>query len=540
MTTASQRPDLPREVEQWRREAQHALVARDYRAAHERCIRILQAVPDHADAMFLLGMIAAEHENFRKAAQVIERAIALDASRAEYHAQLGRCFIALNQPREAMQAALRALQCNPKDALTLDTIGVVMTRAGDYAEAVAPFRRAVALDPRKAAYRYNLGTALQFIGDFSGAQAEYRRAIELDPAHFRAWSSLAQVARAAFTDAEVAHIEALLARAECAPDGVDAQLHLCHALAKHFEDQGQYARAFEYLERGKRRKRAATRYSSDHDAALFAAVRDVCSEAFLAGQSGDESREPLFIVGMPRTGTTLIERILSSHPDVYSAGELTEFALTIKRAAGTSSNLVLDVETLRAAAHLDWKAIGAEYIRGTRPRTGHTRHFIDKMPLNFLYAGFIRRALPNARIICVRRNPLDACLSNYRQLFATQFPYYNYAYDLLDAGRYYVLFDSLAKYWRETLGERYCEVAYEDVVADTEAQARRLIAFCGLEWHPACLEFHANAAPVATASSVQVRQPIYRTSIGRWKRFSSAIDPLRMLLSQHGLVDPAS
>ena len=531
----SQRPEPPREVEQWHREARRALGARDYRAAHEHCIRILQAVPHHADAMFLLGMIAAEHENFRKAVDVIERAIKLDATRAEYHAQLGRCFIALNQPRDAMRAAQTALQCKPSDPLALDTIGVVMTRAGEYAEAVDPFKKAVALDPHNAAYRYNLGAALQFIGNFDAARAEYRRALEIDPAHFRAWSSLAQIGRSAFSDADILQIEELLTSAATAPNGVDAQLHLCHALAKHFEDQGQYARAFEYLEQGKRRKRATTRYSPESDAALFAAVRESCANEFFSNRSdGSESREPIFVVGMPRTGTTLVERILSSHPDVYSAGELTEFALTIKRAARTPSNLVLDVETLRAAVKFDWGKIGDEYVQRTRPRTGHTRHFIDKMPLNFLYAGFIRRALPNAKIICVRRNPLDACLSNFRQLFATQFPYYNYAYDLLDTGRYYLLFDSLAKYWREKLGDRYCEVAYEDIVADTECQARRLIAFCDLDWHPACLEFHANAAPVATASSVQVRQPIYRTSLERWKKYDEQIKPLQALLREAG------
>ena len=160
---------------------------------------------------------------------------------------------------------------------------------------------------------------------------------------------------------------------------------------------------------------------------------------------------------------------------------------------------------------------------------------IDKMPLNFFYAALIHRALPNAKIICLRRGALDACLSNYRQLFATTFSYYNYTYDLLDTGRYYIEFDSLVRHWRETLpATRYREVRYEDVVEHTEREARALVEFCGLDWNPACLAFHENAAPVATASSVQVRRPIYRTSLERWRKYEAEIAPLKKLLEEAG------
>lgn len=326
--------------------------------------------------------------------------------------------------------------------------------------------------------------------------------------------------------ADVEHIQIAL---DSEPD-VDAELHLCHALAKHHEELKEYARAFVYLERGKRRKRAALRYSIEADATLFAAARETAVDRGALEGNGSDSVEPVFIVGMPRTGTTLVERILSSHPDVFAAGELTNFALVVKRAARTSSNLVLDAHTLGAAMRLDLTRIGDAYVDSTRPRTGHTRRFIDKMPLNFFYAGLIQRALPRAKIICLRRNALDTCLSNYRQLFATSFSYYNYAYNLLDTGRYYQMFESLAQHWREHLGDNYCEVQYESVVADTEAEARRLVAFCGLEWHPSCLSFHENSAPVATASSVQVRQPVYHTAVERWRKYETELSELRGLL----------
>jgi tetratricopeptide (TPR) repeat protein len=517
----------------WHKEAERALSRRDYRLAHSLCLRILAAEPRHADALFLLGMIAAEHANHRKAIEVIDRAIAIAPDHAEYHAQRGRCLIAVQRPREAFEAAQRALELRPTDALTLDTIGVVMTRSGAHAEAVAPFRRAVDLDPGKAPYHYNLGAALQFVGDLAAAEAEYRRAIALDPQLHRAWSSLAQVARAALTADEIATLEQALADPRL---DADAELHICHALAKQREDEGEYALAFRYLARGKRRKAATLDYRFAADQALFAAAGDLATALERSTSAGCPSAEPIFIVGMPRTGTTLVERILSSHPRVFSAGELTNFGLVVKRATATASNRVLDAETLAAAAHCDPGALGKDYVDSTRPRTGHTERFIDKMPLNFFYAPLIRRALPNAKIICLQRNPLDTCLSNYRQLFATTFSYYNYAYDLLDTGRYYAAFSALTQRWRRTIPANYLEVRYEDVVAHTEREARRLVEFCELPWDARCLAFQDNAAPVATASSAQVRQPIYRTAVERWRRYESELAPLTSLLQDAGVL----
>jgi tetratricopeptide (TPR) repeat protein len=520
-------------VTEWHKEAERALNRRDYRLAHELCLKTLAAQPDHADALFLLGVIAAEHGNFRKAVDVIDRALQLAPAKAEYWAQRGRCLLGLQRPREAFEAARNALELEPRDAPTLDTIGVVMTRAGAHAEAIAPFRRAVARDAANAAYRYNLGASLQFVGELEAAEAEYRHALRLDPTFHRAWSALAQVARAPLTAAEIAALERALEQPSLDPD---VELHLCHALAKQHEDQGRYAAAFRVLERGKRRKAATLGYTFAADEALFAAAARLPDALAHRAGAGHESREPIFIVGMPRTGTTLVERILSSHPQVFSAGELTNFGLVLKRAAATPSNRVLDAATLDAAAHCDFAAVGAAYVDSTRPRTGHRERFIDKMPLNFFYAPLLRRCLPNAKIVCLRRNPLDTCLSNYRQLFATSFSYYNYAYDLLDTGRYYAAFHALTTSWREALPDNYLEVHYEDVVDRTEHEARRLVEFCGLPWDARCLAFERNTAPVATASSAQVRRPIYRSGLERWRHYERELEPLRALLAAAGVL----
>ncbi len=525
-----------RELELWYRQAEQALSARDYPRAHQLCMQILASAPDFAGAMFLLGRIALEHRNFGKAAEVLERAVQLDASRPRYHAQLARCLLALSRPRPALEAATKALALQPDDALTLDTIGVVMTRTGSHEPALQAFEQAVAREPDNPAYLYNLGTSRQFSGRFAEAEHALRRVLQLDANSYRAWTALAQVVRGPFAIEDVDRLSHALEQATTA----DAQLHLCHALAKHHEELHEYSTAFQFLSRGKQAKRATLQYSSQFDAELFTAARQSFTSTAVAG---DESREPIFIVGLPRTGTTLIEQILAAHPQVFAAGELTNFALAVKRAARTPSNLVLDAATLTASG-LDFRRIGAEYVASTRPRTGHTAHFIDKMPLNFFFAGMIRRALPNAKIICLRRHPLDTCLANYRQLFATNFPYYNYAYDLLDTGRYYLQFDALMQHWRATLGAGFCEVDYEAVVEDTEREARRLVEFCDLPWDPACLSFHRSEQPVATASSVQVRQPIYKSSVARWRKYQQELAPLRQLLSGvisgHGIPRPAT
>jgi Flp pilus assembly protein TadD len=510
------------QIAEWLGAAHRAFERCAYRDAHMHSMRVLERDPTTAEAYFVLALIAGAHDQFAKALDVIERALRFDPGNAIYHAHRGRFLIGLRRFADALQAAEQGMRVGPPDALTWDTLGVVLTRAGAHEKAVEPYRCAVALDPSKTNYWYNLGAALQFVGDFTEAEQAYRRVLELEPDHARAWSALAQVAK--LTDADAAALEDLLRGTL----SVDAELHLCHALAKHLETRGDYTRSFALLERGKRRKRAEIGYSIESDRELFEAAR----KTNVGPLDGFESSEPIFIVGMPRTGTTLVERIVSSHRDVFAAGELSHFSIAVKQVCGTPSPQVLDAETLAACARADVRGIGELYVSATRPRTGHTRHFIDKMPLNFFYAGVIRRALPNAKIICVRRNAMDTCLSNFRQLFATSFRYYHYSYDILDTGRYFLEFDALARYWRETLDANYMEIAYEDIVADTEREARRLLAFCGLDFDPACVQFHRNEAPVATASSVQVRQPIYKDAVERWRRYERELTPLRELLER--------
>jgi hypothetical protein len=312
------------------------------------------------------------------------------------------------------------------------------------------------------------------------------------------------------------------------------------ALAKEHEDTDAYPEAFEGYTRAKSAGRRPSRDPIRHDSmirdekmvtSLIRAFPPVPTKI----SGGDATTEPLFIIGMPRTGTTLLERILSSHPEVTSAGELQNFPAALQRASGSALPILFDPALSERIASVDWRALGANYLESTRPVSGQTPRFIDKLPHNFLYAGFIARALPNAKIICLRRDPMDTCIGNFRHLFEQESPYYDYSFDLLDTGRYYVLFDRLMAHWRSVFPGRILEVNYETVVESQETSTRLLLEFCGLPWDDACLRFEKNLAPVNTPNAWQVRTPIYRNAIKRWKKFEPQLQALRALLEDAGI-----
>lgn len=504
-----------------------------YQEAHAYCARILSLEPGHADAHFLMGMIAFAQHRVAKALALIDRAIARVPDNSEYLARRAQCLALMNRDTEALQAADRALKLEPDSALTLDTIGVTMSRIGAHEVAADVLARAVKAKPKEPQFHFNLAAANLFLGDFKLAEASYETAVSLQPQFYRGHWALSDLVEATPEHNHIDRLEKLLEAAEADTDGA---LYICHALAKEWEDLGDFGKALDYLIQGNARKRESIEYSSDQDRVLFDSMQGLFDTAFIErAPAGEPSPEPIFIVGMPRTGTTLVERILSSHSKVYSAGELQNFGLVLKRASGSRSNRILDADTVEKGARIDFSDLGQRYLASTRPATGQTSRFVDKMPMNFLYIGFILLALPDAKIVCLRRHPLDTCVSNFRQLFRLNQSYYGYACDLSDIAQYYIMFDRLMSHWDEVLPGKVLELHYEQLVGDQEQQTRRLLAFCDLEWEDACLNFHENKAPIATASAVQARQPIYPDSIGRWKRYGDKLDAIKKQLEAAGI-----
>ncbi|OOG65488.1 sulfotransferase [Rhodanobacter sp. B04] len=493
--------------------------------------KLLPHTPNQPFVCYIAGVAHLELEEMSQALSLLRKATYLEPQRADFATQYAKALALLRLTREARLAADRALALSPNDPATLNALGVVYAATHQHEQSSTILRRAVALMPDYAPYRFNLATALIAIGALDDAEQELEACIRLDPLYWRSHQTLAQLRRQTVTDNHLERLQMLLARHN---GDADARLHLNMALAKEFEDIGNYPEAFEHLVQGKAAGRQSNGYTIESDERLFKALETVAPGP-QATTSGCLNEEPIFVIGMPRTGTTLLERIISSHPDVQSAGELQNFGMAFGYVTRSESAMLLDPETIARAGQIDWTQLGETYLSSTRPGTGHKPRFIDKLPHNFLYAGFIAQALPHARIICLRRDPVDTCLSNFRQSFSPTAPYYGYSFDLLDIGRYYVLFDRLMAHWQRAFPGRILEVNYETLVDEQEASSRRLLEFCGLNWDDACLHFEDNPAPVNTASAVQVRTPVYRSALQRWKKYEPQLRELLELLSSAGI-----
>lgn len=487
--------------------------------------------PRDAEALFVLAMASAEAGRVGDALRLIDPARRLAPANAEYAAQAARLLILARQDAAAAQAAQAAAALPTDDAHVLDTIGCVFARLGDHGAALPLFARAVALAPDDTACRFNYATSLGFFGKTTEATEQFEAVIVREPdAAGRAHLGLAGLRRHSAVDNHVPRIEAALARAH----DPDERLQLHHAAAKELEDIGEPARAFAHLHAANSAHKARLGYHAEQDEALFAALRSAFAGPLPA--PSDLPDAPVFVVGLPRTGTTLVDRILAAHPDMTSAGELQAMPLAVKELAGTRSRQVLDPETIAAAATADPAALGRAYLARARQNSGaQTGRFTDKFPLNFLYIGWIATALPQARIVCLRRGAMDAVLSTYKHLFAAHSGYYAWSYDPLDCARYLAQQRALITFWQERFPGRVLDFSYEALIADQEGQTRRLLDHCGLEWDDACLNFHTQSGAVATPSAQQVRRPINADAVGRWRAHADALADAAGFLESQGI-----
>ena len=431
----------------------------------------------------------------------------------------------------AMRAlANRAKAENPNDPRALFGAGVAYRLLGDYAAAGEAFARVGVLQPSSAPVLFELGLAQEYSGKFDAAIKAYERALAAAPDYFKAREALVRLQKQTPERNSIALMEAQFA----GPGDEDGwrAAHLGHALAKTYEDFGDAEKSFAWLKRGKEKRKALSPY----DAAKEEALTDAAMRAAPPAAAGFDSHEPIFVSGLPRSGTTLVDRILSSHPDVMSIGEIGNFALLNKKLSDSPTRPTLDADTFARAGAVDYARLGKLYIDSTRPLSGAAPRFIDKAPSNYLMAGAILRALPNARVIAVRRHPLDSVVSNYKQLFPLDDRFYDYVYDIAFAAHKFVQFDRVLRHWQATLpAERFMLLQYEDLIAAQEETTRRLIAFCGLDWNDRCLAFHRNAAGVGTPSAAQVRVPLYNTAMGRWKAYGALLDPAKRVFERAGV-----
>lgn len=372
---------------------------------------------------------------------------------------------------------------------------------------------------------YAKANALRYTGRLQEATAEYERCLGLQPDYVHAHWALAYHQA---SDRPLARIERIeRTRTKLDPASPD-QAYLHYALFKEYDDADEIDLAWRHLAAGAEAKRRTLRYDAAAEQAGFEALMRGAGADFVQGAhlaSSAPGRVPIFIVGMPRTGTTLLERILGNHGDVSAGGELRDFntALCLETDSFVASSATpASVERLK---DIDWRSVGETYLRRTATRHAGRRCLIDKNPMNLIHAGHIARALPEAKILCLRRAPMDACFSNLKELFTNTA--YGYSYDLAELAGHYVCFAALSEHWRRIMPERFEIVDYEDLVADPASVSERIMRFCGLAFEPDSIDIVRNAAAVATASSSQVRQPIHTRGVGAWRKYAEFLGPLR-------------
>lgn len=403
------------------------------------------------------------------------------------------------------------------------------SQCGQHVDAARCARAAVALSPDEPSNRYNLATHLVAVGELEAAETAFDAVIARAPNDYDAYYNRSTLRRQTADRNHVDELQRMVRVPHRTPMGPVA-LH--YALAKELEDLGDYRASFEALTIGAEHRRRLMRYDVSGDVATMERIATVFDKAYFdrvgRGEGGEGGEGPVFVLGLPRSGTTLADRILSAHSEVESLGELNDFALaltTLCRAEGGKTGLV------QAAAGLDPALLGQAYCKRAGERTTGARFYIDKAPANFLYIGLIAAALPDARIVHLQRDPMDNAYSLYKALFRMGYPY---SYDFADLAAYMRAKDALMAHWRAVLPGRIIDVRYEDVVADQGGETRRLLKAVGLEFEEACLAFHRNPGPTATHSAAQVRQPLYSSSVGLWRRYEAQLQPLAEKLGVSG------
>ena len=488
-------------------------------AAIDTCKELVRIRPRSVRARLFMSQACQQLGDFEAMLKAAQDAHAIAPDEITVARRLVECQIYCGNIGDALQRLERMEADAGGDHRAWQHLAELYVHCSAHEAAYRCHRKGLELRPEDAGYRYNLASSAMATGRITEAVELLDEVIAHDPEDFDAWYNRATLRR--WTSSEN-HIEAMLQRLAALPAEHAGRIPLHYALGKEHEDLGNHDAAWSHYDAGASGRRRRLRYRVEGDLEVIDRLIDVFDAGWLADTPAPQPGPgPVFIVGLPRTGTTLVDRILSSFDAVASLGEINTLAFAVIRNAGPSRG---KLELLERSAAADTHRIGQHYLEGTRGYGLDARWLIDKTPLNYLYIGLIRRALPNAKIIHLRRHPLDTAFAIYKTLFRMGYPF---SYDLDDLGRYLVAQRRLMAHWREHLPGGMIDVDYEALVSDPETEGRRLVEYCGLEWDPACLEFHRRDDPVATASAVQVREPIHSRSVGLWQHHKEALAPVR-------------
>ncbi|HEV8015278.1 MAG TPA: tetratricopeptide repeat protein [Stellaceae bacterium] len=486
--------------------------------------KALALKPDDPEMLDSLALALKDLHREDEAEAMLRRSLAIDPRNEKTLLYLSTSLLDAHKTDEAAALIEQAYALNPNNHDVLNSMGRIAFDQGDLDAALAHHRRALELKPDLADALNNMGNVLKELGRLDEAHDSYLKSLAIDSKITGVYVNLADSKKFTPDDPHLAAMEALEQGVEPLSD--TDRLQLDFALAKAYADIKDHKRSFEHLLRANAGKRAQVQYDEPAAFALFDRIEAVFSPALISQKVavGDPTRLPIFVMGMPRSGTTLVEQIIASHPDVYGAGELKTLNDVVNEVRGGDGSVIPYPDFVPALDAKALRQIAARYLGAVRKLAPDARHITDKMPSNYYFAGLIHVAMPNAVMIHTIRDPVDTCISCFSKLFTAE---QNHTYELGELGRYHRRYRQLMAHWRRVLPPgRILDVRYEEVVDDLETQARRIIAHCGLPWSDACLSFHETDRPIRTASASQVRQPIYRTAVGRWRVYEEFLDPL--------------
>ena len=515
------------EITQLSNAARQAVAVKDWARVSSCAIEICRKAPDNAEGQFLLGLVQKAAQQPEAAAKLFRQALSKNDERYDAAIELAGQNVILNRHNDACALLDKYRDHLRNSPMYLDMAGQAYFAMGLYKQAWTLYEQASCLQPNIEVFQAHMASCAVYLGKIDTAKSIYRKLLNRHPKHQQTHYDLAQLDRAR-DDRHIKKMLKVLKKSDAPPA---SNIYLYYALGKEYEDLGRWADSFRYYKKGGDAVKTVANYNVADDVDLIDRIIETCSAAWLQHEPATLQTEktPIFVVGLPRTGTTLTDRILSSHSLVQSAGESQLLQMVLRDGSRAGNQIGITGAQIEAAARRDPGSIAKAYVDAVSHRLGNEPYFVEKLPENVLYLGFIAKSWPDARIVHLRRHPMDACFAVYKQSF------FRFAYSLDDLARYYLAYDRLSKHWRTVLGSRMIELNYEDLVSDQEAETRRLLDGLGLDFEEACLHFDQNVAPVATASSVQVREKVHTRSVGKWKKFERQLQPLREQLEQGGV-----
>jgi tetratricopeptide (TPR) repeat protein len=493
----------------------------------EKVLReLLAGDPDNSKALRMLGMIALEANRFKAARKMLERAVELAPGSVLGWNDLANFHLKQDRYDQALETVQRAVELDPKMVHSYVMRGNILTKAQRHEESLEAYGKALEISPLNAGALAGMAHVLKTIGRQEESVEAYRKCIRAHPHFGEAYWSLANLKTFEFDDEEVKVMEQMIGQNNLADE---PKVNFYLSLGKHYENEKDYDRAFENYLQGNDLRRQHEIYDPVQTQVIHDRLIKVFNHQFFEARagSGDPDPAPILVVGLPRSGSTLIEQILASHSMVEGTMELPDLSRTIGELNKYSKDKVEYPEAALLLSLEDTQTLGKAYLDSTMRYRSDKPYFIDKMPNNFSSIGFLQLILPNAKVINAQRHPLDSCLGCYKQLF---FKGQSWTYDQFEIGQYYLQYQRIMEHWHQVLPGKVLDVQYERMVVDQEAQTRRILEHCGLPWEDQCLRFYETERAVNTASSEQVRQPIYTKSVNFWRNYESKLGELIEIL----------